>query len=65
MINTPKNLSPHEVDLYMSGFKYCEKLIQEQALTISNAVEATASRSDFLISDIDLFKQFLCREVTA
>lgn len=65
MINTPKNLSPHEVDLYISGFKYCEKLIKEQSLTISAAVDATASRYDFLISDIELFKQFLFREVTA
>lgn len=65
MINTPKNLSPHEIDLYISGFKYCENLIKEQALEISAAVDATASRYDFLISDIDLFKQFLFREVTA
>lgn len=65
MINTPKNLSPHEIDLYISGFKYCENLIKEQFLEISAAVDATASRYDFLISDIDLFKQFLFREVTA
>lgn len=65
MINTPKNLSPHEIDLYISGFKYCENLIKEQSLEISAAVDATASRYDFLISDIDLFKQFLFREVTA
>lgn len=65
MINTPKNLSPHEIDLYISGFKYCENLIKEQALEISAAVDATASRYDFLISDNDLFKQFLFREVTA
>ncbi len=64
MINTPKNLSDHEVDLYISGFKYCEKLIKEQALTISIAVDQTASRYAFLISDLDLFKQFLYREVT-
>ena len=56
MINTPKNLSPHEIDLYISGFKYCENLIKEQALEISAAVDATASRYDFLISDIGLFK---------
>ena len=61
MINTPKNLSPHEVDLYISGFKYCEKLIKEQSITISAAVDATASKYDFLISDIELFKQFLFR----
>ena len=65
MINTPKNLSPHEIDLYISGFKYCEYLIKEQALEISAAVDATASRYDFLNSDIDIFKQFLFREVTA
>ena len=65
MINTPKNLSPHEIDLYISGFKYCENLIKEQSLEISAAVDATTSRYDFLISDIDLFKQFLFREVTA
>lgn len=65
MINTPKNLSPHEIDLYISGFKYCENLIKEQSLEISAAVDATASRYDFLISDIELFKQFLFREVTA
>ena len=65
MINTPKNLSPHEIDLYISGFKYCENSIKEQSLEISAAVDATASRYDFLISDIDLFKQFLFREVTA
>lgn len=65
MINTPKNLSAHEVDLYISGFKYCEKLIHEQSLAISTAVEETANKYDFLISDIDLFKQFLFREVTA
>ena len=65
MINTPKNLSPHEIDLYISGFKYCENLIKEQSFEISAAVDATASRYDFLISDIDLFKQFLFREVTA
>ena len=65
MINTPKKLSPHEIDLYISGFNYCENLIKEQALEISAAVDATASRYDFLISDIDLFKQFLFREVTA
>ena len=65
MINTPKNLSPHEIDLYISGFKYCENLIKEQSLEISAAVDATASRYDFLMSDIDLFKQFLFREVTA
>ena len=65
MINTPKKLSPHEIDLYISGFKYCENLIKEQSLEISAAVDATASRYDFLISDIDLFKQFLFREVTA
>lgn len=65
MINTPKNLNPHEIDLYISGFKYCENLIKEQSLEISAAVDATASRYDFLISDIDLFKQFLFREVTA
>lgn len=65
MINTPKKLSPHEIDLYLSGFKYCENLIKEQSLEISAAVDTTASRYDFLISDIDLFKQFLFREVTA
>ena len=65
MINTPKNLSPHEVDLYISGCKYCENLIKEQSLAISAAVDATARRYDFLISDIELFKQFLFREVTA
>lgn len=65
MINTPKKLSPHEIDLYISGFKYCENLIKEQSLEISAAVDTTASRYDFLISDIDLFKQFLFREVTA
>lgn len=65
MINTPKNLSPHEVDLYISGCKYCENLIKEQSLAISAAVDATANRYDFLISDIELFKQFLFREVTA
>ena len=65
MINTPKNLSPHEIDLYISGFKYCENLIKEQALAIGAAVEATANRYDFLISDTDLFKQFLFKEVTA
>lgn len=65
MINTPKKLSPHEIDLYLSGFKYCENLIKEQSLVISAAVDTTASRYDFLISDIDLFKQFLFREVTA
>lgn len=30
MINVPKGLAPHEVDLYISAFKFCEKLIQEQ-----------------------------------
>ena len=65
MINTPKNLSPHEIDLYISGFKYCENLIKEQSLAIGAAVEATANRYDFLISDTDLFKQFLFKEVTA
>ena len=65
MINTPKKLSPHEIDLYISGFKNCENLIKEQSLEISAAVDTTASRYDFLISDIDLFKQFLFREVTA
>ena len=30
MINVPKGLAPHEVDLYISAFKFCEKLIREQ-----------------------------------
>lgn len=26
MINVPKGLAPHEVDLYISAFKFCRKV---------------------------------------
>lgn len=65
MINTPKNLKPHEVDLYISAYKYCKEVLQEESLTIKEAVEKTVSRFGFIIKDVDVLKQFLYKEVTA
>lgn len=65
MIITPKNIEPHEVDLYISGYKYCQKLIKDKSYKIKDAVEESAEKFGFIISDIALFKQFLYREVTA
>ena len=44
MINVPKGLAPHEVDLYISAFKFCEKLIQEQNTDIGAAVTETTEK---------------------
>lgn len=65
MINVPKGLAPHEVDLYISAFKFCEKLIQEQNTDIGAAVTETTEKYSFIISDKELFAQFLFREITA
>ena len=65
MIITPKNIEPHEVDLYISGYKYCQKLNKDKSYKIKDAVEESAEKFGFIISDIALFKQFLYREVTA
>ena len=65
MINVPKGLSPHEVDLYISAFKFCETLILDQNIDINAAVADTTEKYGFLISDKELFAQFLFREVTA
>lgn len=65
MIITPKNIEPHEVDLYISGYKYCQKLIKDKSYKIKDAVEESTEKFGFIISDIALFKQFLYREVTA
>ena len=65
MIVTPKNIEPHEVDLYISGYKYCQKLIKDKSYKIKDAVEESVEKFGFIISDIALFKQFLYREVTA
>ena len=51
MINVPKGLAPHEVDLYISAFKFCEKLIQEQNTDIGAAVTETTEKYSFIISD--------------
>ena len=59
MINVPKGLAPHEVDLYISAFKFCEKLIQEQNTDIGAAVTETTEKYSFIISDKELFAQFL------
>ena len=47
MINVPKGLAPHEVDLYISAFKFCEKLIQEQNTDIGAAVTETTEKYSF------------------
>ncbi len=65
MIITPKNIEPHEVDLYISGYKYCQKLIKDKSYKIKDAVEESVEKFGVIISDIALFKQFLYREVTA
>ena len=65
MIITPKNIESHEVDLYISGYKYCQKLVHHESWKISDAVSKTAEKFSFLITDIELFKQFLYREITA
>lgn len=64
-VNVPKGLAPHEVDLYISAFKFCEKLIQEQNTDIGAAVTETTEKYSFIISDKELFAQFLFREITA
>lgn len=58
MINTPKELSSIEVGLYQSGYKFCEKLVKEEHITIAAAVEKTATRFGRLnmISDMECFK---------
>ena len=59
MINVPKGLAPHEVDLYISAFKFCEKLIQEQNTDIGAAVTETTEKYSFIISDKELFMMLL------
>lgn len=72
MINTPKDLSDIEVGLYKSGYGICEKLVKEEHMAISAAVEKTAEQFSGLeidgvsmISDMECFKKFLFSEVTA
>lgn len=50
MINVPKGLAPHEVDLYISAFKFCEKLIQEQNTDIGAAVTETTEKYSLAVS---------------
>lgn len=64
MIRIPNNLDASEKDLYKSGFKWCESLVQS-GLKIGDAIEKTADRYQLLITDIESFRQFLQREVTA
>ena len=61
MINIPKDLSDIEVGLYKSGYGFCEKLVKEEHMAISAAVEKTAAKFGGLnmISDMDCFKKFL------
>lgn len=72
MINTPKDISDIEVGLYKSGYGICEKLVKEQHMPIAEAVEKTVAQFSglkmggaCLISDMECFKKFLYREVTA
>ena len=67
MINIPKDLSDIEVGIYKSGYSYCESLVKVKHMAIAKAVENTAERYGALkmISDMDCFKEFLFREVTA
>lgn len=44
------------------AFKFCEKLIQEQNTDIGAAVTETTEKYSFIISDKELFAQFLFRE---
>lgn len=66
MITTQKNFSRDEYNAYMFGYSFCLKLVQD-GLGIYAAVEQTADRmSGFsMILDIEDFKEFLYREVTA
>lgn len=65
MINTPKSLTGPEVDLYISGYKYCESLLQERIDdNIQVAVKDTISKYGVLITDVESFEQFLLKEVT-
>lgn len=65
MINIPKNIEEPEIDLYLSGYKFCMNIIKEQHCKIADAVSITAERYSVLITDIELFKRFLCDEITA
>jgi len=64
MIKIPSHLEDTEKDLYKSGFKWCDNLVHN-GMPIGEAIERTANRYQILISDIDAFKIFLQREVTA
>ena len=67
MISTPKNLSDIEIGLYLSGYEFCKKLVKEDHMDISVAVEKSATKYGGLnmISDMKCFKRFLLTEVTA
>ena len=64
MIKVPFDLDDAEKDIYKSAFKWCEGLVQK-GLNIYDSIEQTSERYKILISDIDAFKEFLQREVTA
>lgn len=64
MIKIPSHLEDAEKDLYKSGFKWCDNLVHN-GTPIGEAIEQTAKRYQILISDIEAFKVFLQKEVTA
>lgn len=64
MINVPKNVTGPEFDLYISGYKYCDALVQND-IKIADAINQTVEKYGFIISDAECFKTFLFSEVTA
>lgn len=65
MIHIPNNVSGAEFDLYISGYKYCEKLIANTECTIQEAVDRTVEKYGIIIEDASIFRTFLFSEVTA
>lgn len=47
MISTPKNLSDIEIGLYLSGYEFCKKLVKEDHMDISVAVEIGDSKEPY------------------
>ena len=64
MLKVPAELEDFEKDLYKSGFKSCDKLVQG-GMPINEAIEQIVKRFSLLITDPVMFKKFLQREVTA
>ena len=64
MIKVPSGLKKPEKYIYISGFEWCEELVQ-RGIKIGEAIEMIAQKFQAFITDIEAFKHFLQREVTA